>query len=55
MHIYIYIYIKIWCENGYVMDAFTSIIFDHCTEARPQIPDTNTPDKYLAKGDKSII
>jgi hypothetical protein len=43
--------IKGWCENDYVIDAFTSIIFDHYTDIRPSMPEVMIPDNNVAKGD----
>jgi hypothetical protein len=43
--------IKDWCENDYVIDAFTSIIFDHYKEDRKSMPEVMMPDNNLAKGD----
>jgi hypothetical protein len=43
--------VKVWCENDYVIDAFTSIIFDHYKDVRPSMPDVMIPDNNLAKGE----
>lgn len=43
--------IKEWCQNDYVIDAFTSIIIDHYTDIRPPMPKIMIPDNNIAKGE----
>jgi hypothetical protein len=45
--------IKVLCENDYVIDAFTSIIFDHYEQDRPAMPGTMISDNMVAKGDNA--
>jgi hypothetical protein len=43
--------IKTWCENDYVIDAFTSIIFDHYKIVRDNMPVIMIPDNNIARGE----
>jgi hypothetical protein len=45
--------IKEWCCNDYVLDAFTSIIFDHYVEVRPTMPQVMINDNSVVKGDNT--
>jgi hypothetical protein len=45
--------IKEWCNNEYVLDAFTSIIFDHYESVRPSMSKDMRDDTNITKGDES--
>jgi hypothetical protein len=42
--------IKVWCSNDYVIDAFTSIIFDYYNKSRVQTPKELLDDNVACKG-----
>jgi hypothetical protein len=46
--------IKGWCNNDYVLDAFTSIIFDHYKAIRPKMPSVMIADNKIAKGNGNM-